>query len=105
MICLFISAKKKLTFVLVEIQYCPFFPYSYIGTKKQKSFILANVFSELLHSNTNLTQLTENKFKPPICVCCPTTVGSKFAKIRSHVNKQKWHYQHAFSCFAMENTF
>ena len=37
----------------------PFLPYSYIGPKKQKSFILANVFffSELLRNKTNLTQL------------------------------------------------
>ena len=66
---------------------------------------MANVYSELPHSNTNLTQLSENQLKQPICVCGTATVGPKFPKIRSHVKKKKWHYQHFFSCFAEENTF
>ena len=36
----------------------------------------------------------------PICVCGPTIVCSKFAKIRAHVKKQKCNYSHVFSCFA-----
>ena len=64
-----------------------FFPIAIEGPQKQKSFILANVFSELLHSNTNLIQLTEDQRKRPIrvCVCGPITVGLRLAKIRSHV--------------------
>ena len=77
------------------------FPYSYIGAPK---VYFGKCFSELLHSNKNLTQLTENQPKQPICECGPTTVGSRLAKIISRVKKQKWHYQHAFSCFAKENT-
>ena len=61
---------------------------------------MANVFSELLHSNTNVTQLTENQSKQPMCECGPTTAGSRLAKIRPHV-KKKWH-QHVFSCFTKE---
>ena len=66
---------------------------------------MVTFFAELLHSNTNLTQLTENQIKQPICLCDPVTVGSKLTKIRPHLKKQKWYYQHGFSCFAKENTF
>ena len=82
MICFFYFRQKRLTLVLGVTQYCPpppralFYP---IGPKKQKRFILANVFSELLHSNTNLTQLTENQPKQPICLCGPITVGLRLS--------------------------
>ena len=49
---------------------------------------MANGFSELLPSYTNLTQLTENQLNQPICVCGPKTIGSKFVKIRKKKKKQ-----------------
>ena len=82
MIWFFISTKKDWLWFWVWPNIAPFLPYSYIGPKKRKrKFILANVFSELLHSNTYLAQLTENQLKQPTCVCGPTTLGSKFAKL------------------------
>ena len=57
-----------------------------------------------LHSNTNLTQITENQLKQPIVVCGQTKVGSKLTKIRPRFKNQKWHDQHVFPCFA-KNTF
>ena len=49
---------------------------------------MANGFSELLPSYTNLTQLTENQLNRLICVCGPKTIGSKFVKISPHVKNQ-----------------
>ena len=83
----------------------PFFPIAIYNPKKEKRFILATVFSELLHSKINLTQWTENQLKQPIYVCGPTTVGSKLGKVKSHLKKEKWHDQHVFACYAKENTF
>ena len=67
----------------------PLFPIAIWGPPKQKRFVLSNVFVELLHSNTNLPQLTENQPKQPICVCGPMAVGLRLIKIRPHVKKQK----------------
>ena len=59
-------------------------------------------YSELLHSN--IFNTTENQLEQPICACDPATVGSKFARNRSHAKKQKWGYQQVFSCFAKGDT-
>ena len=67
-------------------------------------FILANVFSELLHSKTHKfsTQLTENQHKQPKHVCGPTTIGSKFAKIKPPCEKAKMAFSTRFFMFCKE---
>ena len=50
------------------------------------------VFSELLHSNTNLTQLTENQLKQPICVCGPTAVSLSKVKYTLSILQIYWKY-------------
>ena len=50
------------------------------------------LFSELLHSNTNLTQLTENQLKQPICVCGPTAVSLSKVKYTLSILQIYWKY-------------
>ena len=65
----FYFCQKRLTLVLGVTQYSPlFFPIAIQAPKKQKMFILAYVFSKLLHSNTNLTQLKMSLSNQYVCV-------------------------------------
>ena len=50
------------------------------------------LFSELLHSNTNLTQLTENQLKQPIYVCGPTAVSLSKVKYTLSILQIYWKY-------------
>ena len=50
------------------------------------------VFSELLHSNTNLTQITENQLKQTICVCGPRAVSLSKVKYTLSILQTYWKY-------------